>query len=55
MTDVIAVRILSEHRVDYDRRLRNIMGTFRLHREQKRVNEKDVPSVVYEIEATDIR
>ena len=51
MTDVIAVSLQNDLTVDYSWRLRHIGGTFRLNRNPRRIAEKDVPQVVYTIEA----
>lgn len=51
MTDVIAVTLEGNLRVDYSWQLRHIGGVFRLNKTPKRTTEKDVPQVVYSIEA----
>ncbi len=52
ITDVVAVTIKNENdHVDYGYRVRKISGEFILHRRPKSVREKDLPSVLYEIEA----
>ena len=51
MTDVIAVSLQNDLTVDYSWRLRHIGGTFRLNRNPRRIAEKEVPQVVYTIEA----
>ncbi len=55
ISEVIGVTILSDQTVDYDFRYRSIIGTFRLNKNPKAINEKDVPHVIYEIEATEVR
>lgn len=51
MTDIVAVRILSDQTVDYSWSMRRITGTFRLNRTPRDVGEKDIPRICYEIEA----
>jgi hypothetical protein len=55
INEIIGVKILSEQTVDYSLRLRSVIGTFRLNRTPKPTSEKDVPQIVYEIEASEIR
>ena len=56
ITDVIAVSLINEDDyVNYGYRLRRIGGEFILHRRPKAVQEKDLPSIVYEIEADYVR
>jgi hypothetical protein len=51
MTDVIAVSLQNNLTVDYSWRLRHIGGVFRLNRNPRKYSEKDIPQVVYSIEA----
>ena len=52
ITDVVAVRLINDDDyVNYGYRLRRIGGEFTLHRRPKSVREKDLPSIIYEIEA----
>lgn len=51
MTDVIAVSLQNGLTVDYSWSLRHIGGTFRLNRSPRKTAEKEVPQVVYTIEA----
>ncbi|MEZ6096974.1 MAG: DUF4190 domain-containing protein [Pirellulaceae bacterium] len=55
INEVIGVDIHSEQTVDYSLRLRRILGTFHLNRNPKASDEKDVPQILYEIHATEIR
>lgn len=55
ITEVIAVKISSNDTVDYSYGLRRIGGTFRLNPNTAPVNEKEVPQVFYEIEASHVR
>jgi hypothetical protein len=49
--EVIAVSFVDDKRVDYSLRRRHIAGVFRLNRNTKRTSEKEVPRVLYSIEA----
>ena len=52
ITDVVAVSLVNEDDyVNYGYRLRKIGGEFILHRRPKSVSEKDLPYILYEIEA----
>ena len=52
ITDVVAVSLVNEDDyVNYGYRLRRIGGEFVLHRRPKSVREKDLPYILYEIEA----
>ena len=52
ITDVVAVSLVNEDDyVNYGYRLRRIGGDFRLHGRPKSVREKDLPYILYEIEA----
>ncbi len=55
ITEIVGVTITGPQTVDYDLRYRKILGTFRLNKNPKVINEKDVPSIIYEIEATEVR
>lgn len=56
LTDVIAVTIKNDDHVNYGYRKRRIGGEFKLHdRRPKSVQEKDLPYVLYEIEADYIK
>lgn len=55
ITDVVAVTLTDDDDyVNYGYRLRKIHGEFKLHRRPKTVNEKDLPYVLYEIEADQV-
>lgn len=54
INEIVGVRIMTDQTVDYGLRLRKVIGTFRLNRQPKYVGQKDVPSVLYEIEATKV-
>lgn len=52
ITDVVAVSLMNEDDyVNYGYRLRRIGGEFKLHARPKSVREKDLPYILYEIEA----
>jgi hypothetical protein len=51
ITDVVAVSIQGEDRVNYGLRVRKIAGTFRLNKRTARTAEKEVPKVYYQIDA----
>lgn len=51
ITDVVAVRITNDQTVDYSYRRLRIGGEFKLHPNTAVVNEKDIPTVLYEIQA----
>lgn len=55
INEVIGVKILTDQTVDYSLRLRSVVGTFRLNRNPKPTSEKDVPQIIYEIEASEVR
>lgn len=57
ITDVVAVSIQDKNEyVNYGYRLRRIGGEFKVHRRRpKSVDEKDLPYVIYEIEADHIK
>jgi hypothetical protein len=55
ITEVVAINIKSDDRVDYSLATRKIGGVFKLNRSTKRVDEKDIPQVFYTIEADYIR
>jgi len=55
ITDVVAVKIVGDQTVDYGYSLRRIVGTFRLNKNTRLTNEKDIPQVFYEIEADQVR
>lgn len=54
ITDVVAISIQGDDRVDYSWRMRKIHGTFRLNREAARTGEKEVPRVFYQIDADSV-
>ncbi|MGI9516243.1 MAG: DUF3299 domain-containing protein [Pirellulaceae bacterium] len=51
ITDVVAISIQGEERVNYSLRVRKIAGTFRLNRRAAPTDEKEVPKVYYQIDA----
>ncbi len=51
ITEIVAVDIQIPKTIDYGWGLRKIGGTFRLNPNTKRIPEKDIPEVFYEIEA----
>lgn len=51
INEVIAVTFTNESRIDYSLWKRHIGGVFRLNKETKRTSEKEVPRVLYTIEA----
>jgi hypothetical protein len=51
ITDVVAVSIQTDERINYSLRLRKISGTFRLNRQAAATSEKEVPRVFYQIDA----
>ena len=51
ITDVVAVSIQTDQRVNYSLRLRKISGTFRLNKQAATTSEKEVPRVFYQIDA----
>ena len=55
ITDVIAVDLLGDLKVDYSYRLRRIAGTFKLNPGRRLVDEDGIPQVFYTIEADYIR
>ena len=55
MTDVVAIKILTDETIDHGYMLRKIGGTFRLNERSKRTKDEEVPLVFYEIEADHIR
>jgi hypothetical protein len=55
ITDVVAVSIAGDQTVDYGYSVRRIVGTFRLNKNTRLTNEKDIPEVFYEIEAEQVR
>ena len=55
ITEVVAISIVSDDTVDYSLRKRKIAGEFRLHQKQRRINEKDIPTVFYEIIANHVQ
>ena len=55
ITDVVAISLPDDQRVNYSLRLRKIAGTFRLNRNAVRTSEKDVPRVFYQIDADIIK
>jgi len=55
ITEVVAINIKTDDRVDYSLATRKIGGVFKLNRSTKRVDEKDIPQVFYTIEADYIR
>ena len=56
ITEVVAVSIKNDDQyVNYGYRLRRIHGEFKLHKRRKSVREKDLPHIIYEIEADDVQ
>ncbi len=55
ITEIVEVNITSDDVVDHSYSLRKIGGIFRLNRSTKPVNEDDIPSVFYQIEADYVR
>jgi hypothetical protein len=55
ITEIVAINIETDDRVDYSLATRKIGGTFRLNESTRRVDEKDIPQVFYTIEADYIR
>ncbi len=55
ITEVVAINIQSDDTVNYSFALRRIGGFFRLNPATKRIAEKDVPQVFYEIEADHVK
>ena len=51
ITDVVAISIQGEDRVNYGLRVRKIAGTFRLNQRATPTAEKEVPKVYYQIDA----
>ena len=51
ITDVVAISIQGDERVNYSLRVRKIAGTFRLNRRAAPTDEKEVPKVYYQIDA----
>lgn len=51
INEVIAVSFKTDDRIDYSLRKRHIGGIFHLNKDSKRTSEKDVPRVLYTIEA----
>lgn len=55
ISEVVAVTIKNDDQyVNYGLRLRRIHGQFKLHKRAKSVREKDLPHIIYEIEADDV-
>ena len=55
ITDVVAISIVGDDTVDYSYRKRKIMGEFRLHQKKRKIDEKDIPTVYYEIIANHVQ
>lgn len=55
MTDVVAISIKIDETVDYGLGVRKIGGIFRVNKNPRRTNDKEVPQIVYEIEADHVR
>jgi hypothetical protein len=53
--EVISVNFQNDLSVDWSLRRRHIAGVFRLNKDYKRVSEKDIPRVLYSIEADYLR
>ena len=53
--DIIAVDIQTDKTVDYGYRVRKIGGEFKLHKRAVSSKEKDIPGIVYEIQADHIQ
>ena len=55
ITDIVAINIETDQTVDYSLRVRKVTGEFRLNKNTKQHNEKDIPAIVYEIVADKVR
>jgi len=55
ITDVVAVNILGDDRVNYGFRVRKIAGTFKLNKRAAPTAEKEVPKVYYQIDADQVK
>ena len=56
ISEVVAVTIKNDEQyVNYGLRVRRIHGDFKLHKRSKAVHEKDLPQIIYEIEAHDVQ
>ena len=56
ISEVVAVTLKDDDQyVNYGYRLRRIHGDFKLHKRAKTVREKDLPHIIYEIEADDVK
>jgi len=55
ITEVIAVKITTDDRIDHSYFIRKIGGTFRLDSSSRRIDEDGIPKVFYSIEADYIR
>ena len=55
ITEIVAISIVTDDTVDYSLRRRKIAGEFRLHKDKQRVDEKDIPSIYYEIIADHVQ
>ncbi len=55
ITDVVAVSLPDDQRVNYSLRIRKIAGTFRLNKNAAPTSEKEVPRVYYQIDADIIK
>lgn len=55
ITEVVAISIVSDDTVDYSLRKRKIAGEFHLHKTKRKINEKDIPTVYYEIIANSVQ
>ena len=51
ITDVVAISILGDERIDYGWGIRKIAGKFRLNKNKAPTAEKEVPKVFYQIDA----
>lgn len=55
ITDVVAINILGDERVNYGFRIRKVSGTFRLNQRAAPTTEKEVPKVYYQIDADQVK
>ena len=55
ITEVVAIKILTDETIDHGYRLRKIGGTFQFNERSKRTSDDEVPLVYYEIAADHIR
>lgn len=55
ITDVVAISLQNDDRINYSLRMRKIAGTFRLNKNAAPTTEKEVPRVYYQIDADIIK